>query len=59
MNKTNQFSPKAQYVTPSCRTVMLQAKESILVASGNPGARWYDGGAGTYGDDETNDNGEY
>lgn len=59
MNKTNQISAKTQYVRPWCRSVELQAKESILVASGEPGARWHDGGAGIYGDDELNENGSY
>lgn len=59
MNITSQSSPKAQYITPLCDSIALNVAESILVVSGNPGDRWQDGGAGIYGDDERNNNGEY
>ena len=39
MNKTNQFSAKTQYVTPSCKSVRIQASQTILVGSDPVGHR--------------------
>lgn len=35
MKNLNQFNEKALYVSPSCKSVVLQARESILVGSGD------------------------
>lgn len=48
MNKTNQFSAKVQYVTPSCKSVKLQSFGAILSASnpydaGRASNHWLDG----------------
>lgn len=37
MNKLNQFSEKVQYVTPSCKSVVLRSSQAILSASNEYG----------------------
>lgn len=59
MNKTNQFNIKVSYVSPDVKIATVRARRNILTGSNEPGNRWYEGGAGTYGEDEQNDNGEY
>lgn len=51
MVKTNQFSSKGAYVQPYCKSVTLQARDTILSASnyGDVGAA---GGTGIYDDSE-------
>lgn len=44
MIKTNQFNEKAQYVSPSCKSVMLEASAGFM----NPGSPNY-GDAGRAG----------
>lgn len=39
MKNLNQFSPKAQYITPSCKSVELQARDVILQGSIEPDYR--------------------
>ena len=41
MKNLEKFSAKVQYVTPSCKSVMLKLRETILTGSGN-----YDGRTG-------------
>lgn len=53
MEQTKQFSTKAQYVTPSCKSAIIRAKKSILAGSyGDPGEA---GGQGEYIDDTGED----
>lgn len=54
MIKTNQFSPKTQYVTPWCKCVELRSIQAFLIASkwGNVGEA---GGQGSWTEDEDED----
>lgn len=47
MVKTNQFSAKVQYVTPSCKSVVLRSRQPILAGSygdGKASNPWETGG---------------
>ena len=52
MVKTN-----TEYRTPNCEVVNVHAQSSLLAAS-DPDL-YFEGGAGSYNDDTTNDNGSY
>ena len=53
MNKTNQFSAKTQYVTPWCRSIVMQSAQTILSGSNDGYGRR--GEAGQDGEYDEND----